>query len=726
MSVKMSAKWALLSVFLILISTNSMAEEGQGISLKWDYQFPSRITAIIADDWNNDNSTDIIVAASKSIYILNSDGSLERKYDIDSNGEIYALAIGNIDNKTGNEILVGTGFMLRERSNETRFEFTGTEATKKTRYLYETIRNKGGLYCIRNDEITELSDIGEWVRAIRISDLDNNGTNEIIVGTGGANTDWMMEYGEWTETICVYHDRPGFDTQIYNCSETHHNASWHRVSYNMNNGSVYILTGNGSILRRYTVGDAVWGLSTSDLFYDRDEEIVAGSGNEVYELDKDLKPLWSYPLDGVAKKIEVSDIDRNGNKVIIVEFMATNVNGIALIEREGRKIWDYRVKGDIIRDFYIKNIDLDKEKEILVASPNKIYVVDKDGSLKREFWVPGGIEGILSTDLNNDSYPEIIIASGDTLYDYEISKRGIIEQNATIYYSLAEKNYERGDYQKAGEFIRVARVLYSEINDSEGISNCDSLLKKVEEGINKGKLVEAQSLYNRAIMRYTLNDYPNARMLAERARHLYIEIGDSGGIEMCSSLIEDIDRAGGLDNITSDNITSTTIINSTTSILIPITPITIAPIDKNKRSLEFRIYSFLGNRDNALIVIEIGVVLLIIFLDIRHRYFKKKREMKARIGEGWGEKLRESKEETKPEPEPEKGGGEKEKEVESGRGSTDAKEEPKTEEPEPEEKVSGEDEKPVEDEKVELPETPELSEELEEIDREFQERFGNG
>ena len=726
----MSAKWALLAVFLILVSTTPVAGGEQGLSLEWEHQFPSRITAIIADDWDNDSSTEIIIAASKSIYILDSDGELERKYEIDLEGEIYALAVGNIDNKTGNEILFGTGFMLREGSNETSFEFIGGEATERTEYLYETIRNKGELYLIRDDEISELNDIGEWIRAIHISNLDSNGTNEIIVSTGGANTDWMMEYGEWTEEVCRYVDEPGRDVQIYVCNETTHTASWHRVSYEMNNGSVYVLMDNGSILGRYAFDNAVWGLSTSDLFHDQDEEIVAGSGDSVYELDKDLGLLWSYPCDGTVKKIEISDIDRDGNEEIIAEFRATNVNGIAVIEREGEDIWEYRLKGDVVRDFSIQNIDLDEEEEVLVASSNSVYVVDKDGRLKREFWIFEGIDNILSTDMDNNGYQEIILTSEDTVYSYEISERLIIGHNATIHYSLAEKNYGLENYQKAMEFTEIAKGLYSEINDPTGISKCDSLLEKIQEGINRNKEIEARSLYNQAMMKYLMNDYLNAKVLAERARWLYVEINHPEGIETCSSLIDDINREGHLENVTVENITSTT---STITNITTISPttllVTIVPIDEDETPNPITDF-FMKNQKRAPYAIGVGVVMLITFLIIRNRYFKKKEEMKARIGEGKpiGEKAKpeekpaEEKKEEEAKPEEEEPAEEEEKPTEP-KPEEEQKEEPKPEEPQPEEKPA-EEEEPAEEGELELPETPELAEELDEIDKEFQEKYG--
>jgi len=723
-----------------------VAEEEQGIILEWEYQFPSRITAIIADDWDNDSSTEIIIAASRSIYILDSEGELEKEYAIDSDGEIYALAVGSIDNKTGNELLFGTGFTLRERTNETWFEFTGTEATEKTEYLYETIRNRGELYVIKDDEISELKDIGEWIRTIHISNLDNNGTDEIIVGTGGANTDWMMEYGDWIETICSYKDRPGFDTLIYNCSDILHNESWHRVSYEMNNGSVYVLMGNGSVLGNYVFDDAVWGLSTSDLFHDQDEEIVAGSGDNVYELDKDLGLLWTYPLQGTVKKIEISDIDRNGNEEIIAEFRATNVNGIVVIEREGEDIWEYRIKGDVIRDFSIRNIDLDEEEEALIASSNSIYVVDKDGRLKREFWIFEGINNILSTDMDNNSYQEIILTSEDTVYNYEISERLIIEHNATIHYSLAEKNYNLENYQKAMEFAEITKGLYSEINDSAGISKCDSLLEKIQEGINRNKEIEAQSLYNQAIMRYLMNDYLNAKVLAERARQLYVEINHPEGIGTCSSLIDDINREGRLENVTVENITSTTstITNVTTTHPTTIL-VTIVPVDDDEPLNPITEF-FMKNQKRAPYAVGVGVVMLIVFLIIRNRYFKKKEEMKARIGQG---KPIEEKAEKEEEPEPEKKEGKAKPEEKQKK--EEAKEEPKAEEkpkeeakpkaekkeelkpepepekkeePKPEEPPPEPEEEPAEEEELELPETPELAEELDEIDKEFQEKYG--
>jgi len=517
----------------------------------------------------------------------------------------------------------------------------------------------------------------------------------------------------------------------------------------MNNGSVYVLMGNGSILDRYTLDNAVWSLSTSDLFHDQDEEIVAGSGNNVHEFDRNLNLLWTYPLQGPVRKIQISDIDKSGNDEIIAEFIDSDINGIAVIEREGEEIWEYRVKGDVVKDTHVGNIDLDEKEELLVASRNKIYVVDKDGKLGWDFWIFEGISNILSADFNKNNYTEIIVTSVNSTYNYEITRGFIKEQNATQHYALAGKHYGVGSYQKAKELAEIARELYAELDDSAGVSKCESLLERIDKGVNKNKGIEAQSIYNRAVMKYTMNDYLPARELAERARQLYMEINDPAGIKLCSSLIEKINREGHLENVTIENITSTTTImfaSSTVTAGVTITPITITPIDESEQPFESKIYSFLENRENAVYMIGTGLVLLMIFLPIRYKYFKKKKELKARIGEGEpegeekekaeeperkeeeiekGEQPEEAKEQPEPEPRPEEETKEEEQpeeKVEEPKPEEEAKEEPKPEEEQPEEKPETEEE--PEEEELELPETPELGEELDEIEKEFQEKFG--
>lgn len=536
-------------IFLYLMH-GPVAEEQ--LSLRWTFDAGNKIKALTSGDLDNDNYTEIVAVSSKSVYVLNTKGDLKKEYPIKFNPS--AVFIADIDNDSIKEILIGSGWMNTTDIRWGRFEFEDIEGMKeKEEFLYRITRNQGNIYIIQEDtkEPMKWLEVGEWVRDIFVDDLDNNGDNEILIVSGGTNIDYIEKI--YTEI----NNETGNLTYVRNRSEEY-----------SENGSLWIFNINGSLSSSYHTDNIVWCVYSSFLRDGEDRDITAGS-KMVITLDKNAVELWTFKSleeDYSIKEVLIDDIDNNRINEVVAAFTSPIVSGIHVLYRDGSEIWQYRISSisskDILGLFSI-NLDIDDDKEIVIASEKGIYVLDKKGEVEWIYLLTRDIDGIQVTDLGDNEYKDFIIASGNSLFVYEISKDFIKLQRADRYYQEAKRYYDSANYQDAIASLTNARYIYSELGNSEGISICDSLLEKINEGLKENKRGNANSLYRKALSKYYLGEYKEAREYAENALEIYTRIEDEKGISKCNSLLKDIKEILGYEVTTTTSIileeTTTTI-----------------------------------------------------------------------------------------------------------------------------------------------------------------------
>jgi len=590
-------------MFMILSINSSSAQTSPGdedIISKWSYSVDDDITALTAGKMNN-NSV-VIIASAKNLYILNKDGNLTEQYAIQTPGKIYAITIGNIDEDNESEILLGVGWMETEEIDLNKAYPPPDGIPEEEDLLYKVLKNRGSFYVIDEGKINKWDEVDQWVRSIIVSDINGDGKDEVIIVSGGYLNNYFKRYTdmvyrhkycwlEWDTTYADYDteaectcDGCFWDNLTGNCYQnvTVEECDWNETTakgWNLSesslvDGSIIIFDKSGDLLLKsnMTVSKTFWSADVSNLYHDRDEEIIVGSGNKIYIFTDEGNVQASYDVLGDVNNIYISDINNDENDDIIFSFRnsSSGISGIEVINREGREVWAYRMKPESsISAMYMKTLDKDAINEVLLVSDSTLYVIDDRGQLDWSYQFKYNklilrsiINKIFSVDLDDNGYEDLIIASNRMVYDYEIVGTFIKKQSADKYYVSGKEAYELNRYQDAKSYLERARQLYLESNYLEGVSECDSLLEDIDEKLTGNRGVEADSQYAKALTYYSVRDYESAKEYLQNARDIYSEIGDSDGILRCDSLMATIEEI-----LSKKNATTTTSIVTTTTTL---------------------------------------------------------------------------------------------------------------------------------------------------------------
>lgn len=545
MSSKNLAKFLVISLIFLYLTHGLIAEEQ--LSLRWSYEADDNIKALAYADIDNDNHPEIFIASSDKLYVLDINGTLKKEYPIKFSPS--ALFIADIDNDGIKEILIGSGWMNTTEITEGRFEFEDIRNIKeKAEFLYRITRNQGHVYIIQEDikEPVKWFEVGEWIRSIFVDDLDNDRNKEIIIASGGTN----INYIELIHT--EINNKTGNLTYVRNYTEEY-----------SENGSVRIFNNNGSLISSYLTKNTVWCVYPSFIQEGESKDIVLGSKN-IISIDKNASEIWTFKSLGEnysIRRILIDDIDQNNVSEIIATFTSPILSGIHVLSKDGSEIWQYRIPSKNIQGLSSINLDIDSEKEIVIASLKNIYVLDTKGKAKWTYESADDIDKIHVTDLGDNEFKDFIIVSGNRLFVYEITEDFIKLQIADRYYQKGKEYYASANYQDALESTKEARDLYSELGNSEKISICDSLLENIKKGMAGISKDNADSLYMKALSKYYLGEYKEAREYAKKAKEIYMEIEDHEGISKCNSLLKDIESEIGSEVTTT---VETSIIASTT------------------------------------------------------------------------------------------------------------------------------------------------------------------
>ncbi|MEA3255260.1 MAG: VCBS repeat-containing protein [Candidatus Altiarchaeota archaeon] len=518
-----------ISIISLYLAQSPMAE--QQLSLKWTYDVDSRIRVLTSGDLDNDSYPEIIAISTKKVYILNANGDLRKDYSIDFNPS--AVFIADLDNDGLNEILIGSGWMNTSDTNEPSFDFGDIEDLKeREKIIYKIMRDLGDIYFLDTNDPNEKKpvkwlEVGEWVRDIFVDDLDEDGGNEIIIASGGTNINYI------TQIYTEIDNETGNLTYVRNRSEEY-----------SENGSVWVFNTNGSLIYSYHTDNIVWCVHSSLLMEGEGKAIIAGS-KEVLAIARNATELWTFKSLGEnysIKRILIDNIDNDKFNEVVAAFIGPVVSGIHVISNEGSEIWQYRFPSKNIYDLFHINIDIDSDKEIVIASKEGIHILTKDGQTKGVYALASDMDEIHITDLMDNEYLDFIISSGNQLSVYEINVSGSVIklQKAEKYYREAEDYYVHSKYEDALASLNRSRLFYSEVGNLDGVSLCDSLIRDVTEALEKRKRGDASSSYNNAVNKHYLGEHEEAMTYAVQAMELYVKLGDQEGISKCNSLIEEI------------------------------------------------------------------------------------------------------------------------------------------------------------------------------------------
>jgi hypothetical protein len=588
-----------LSLILALILLGSMAsayDPTRNLNLKWRNSLPYGGRSVAVADVDGDGIPEIIAGLyNNTIFVLGTDGRLKFNYSLQNNtqiGRIYSMEAADFNGDKKAEMVVGLGGL---RVSET-FQLTGfiapnatedrdgTGQIQWTRVLYRSLRYMGNVYLLDNTGgLIWNSSTYNSVLSLNLGDVDGNGVVDILTGIGDYGVDVYSEimgvnYTNKTCTSEVVKEEPtGYDIDKCTCD----GCVWHPdteeclktyskttcvdsvktiegrvlVEYPQKNGSVIIYNRGGDVIWRKDIfkyadinnqrldpdaDNNVRVVYAADVNLDGINEILVGSDNGLlYLFNRSGRLLWRHNNTAGVVAVSVASFSKPKEKNIVVGF---NDGSIEFLNAKGEIQWKAKIKKSV-EAMDISDLDSDGEQEIIVGSvDNNIYIYDETGVNEWYYPVGAPVYYLKPLDVDGNGYMELVIGSPNNLTLYEMNVEYVLGQSADSFYDKASRYFSLSDYTMSMIYAKKARDIYMEINNAEGITRCDVLIKKLNDEFKTLKKMDADSQYERAIAAYGRNDINTSLVFLEGARRIYAELLDTVGINKCETLKQEIER----------------------------------------------------------------------------------------------------------------------------------------------------------------------------------------
>lgn len=474
-------------------------------SVKWKHNLVCPVSKVYVSDLNNDGKEEVMVVSCEYLTVFDSNGA--EMWQTHSWGGIKDLYSADIDNDNLKEIIAtisptpySNGISVVDRTGKRKWSFRMEEkpysvyasdldkdnnkeiiigATEKEERFFKP----GRVYVLDStgDLLWKFKTDG-GVNYVSSSDIDNDGSDEILVGS----------YQKFT-----------------------------------------VLDKNGSVKWGYVTAGYTHDTIVADIDEDGSKEIIVGA-NDLYILDSNGNLKWKDKVGTEVYNIILGDIDKDGNPEILA-----GSDRIYIFDLKGDLGW----KSDefiAVRGVYTIDLDNDNFKEIIAGTLDKnLYVFETVNYAKMRLgssYYERAQNFYTSKDYENASrYARMAkgtfseIGEGDGISKSELLISQIEKLSLRIgkdigdadkFYKTAQDFYFSGEYLNASAYARMARDRYSSIGDTEGISKSNSLIGN----INTGLKADASEYYANATRRFNLGDYNGAISDANKTRAIYREI----------------------------------------------------------------------------------------------------------------------------------------------------------------------------------------------------------
>jgi len=281
------------------------------------------------------------------------------------------------------------------------------------------------------------------------------------------------------------------------------------------------------IKNKYNLDGSVYSVSAYDVDGDNRDEIMAGTYRSVYLIKGGVR--WSYPLN--KKVLAVSSGGPKGKNVGIAAITEDTIYNIDL---NGKLKWQANLGK--VSDVLALDIDNDSSGEILVATGNKIIAYTSNGTVKWEYTLDDDIR--LMRELTEN---KILVGALKNVYILETDNSYAKNQTAYGYYNTARDFYVNGDCLNAIAPAGEANRIFEEIDNTEGLLDCDVILTQCKNHTDKKELADAY--YATAKRYFDDKNYEEARAYAQKAMDIYDEVGYKYGvIWLADKLLQQIEK----------------------------------------------------------------------------------------------------------------------------------------------------------------------------------------
>ncbi len=175
---------------------------------------------------------------------------------------------------------------------------------------------------------------------------------------------------------------------------------------------LYAITNCGKLLWKYCAKSPI--TSSPGFYEDKPKLILFGTDNGFLKaVSINGKFRWKFKTKGkITARPVISDIFNDKHKRIIV---GSTDKSLYVLNKFGKLDWEYKTHGEIFSHVTIGDVDKDKDKEIFFgAGDDNIYALapnsQKIWSYETDFWV---VTSPIITDINGDGTNEIVVGSYD-------------------------------------------------------------------------------------------------------------------------------------------------------------------------------------------------------------------------------------------------------------------------------------------------------------------------
>jgi hypothetical protein len=455
------------------------------------------ISSIEYEDADNDSQKDIVVTSLDYTYILNP-VTFELKFTITQGGN--SVRIGNVDDDAKNEIVLSTGFVYELDSMDLKTEWffgnyedgyvelSDIDHDSKEEIIYAQSWYYIYIYDAEYKTAKHIIHTNLDINALLLTDVNNDGTDEIIYGDGQGGYIHCFDAGTWVEMWTI--DNPDAGVAAINYADLDNDgnqeliwsAGW--VSSGSDHLYIYALSESKLKWKSADVEGPFHAIAKGDIDQDGKQEIVAFSdasesqyeGSVMLIIDAETHKIkWQSTgefLNGGLKSIynvNIQDVDHDGkNEIIIFGYQI-----IDIIDGKNHTIKStHQFNTEGITEFYsiaVDDLDDDGNVEFILTSNANLYVIDpKDWSIKwhMDMVFSYASPSILKTgDVNGDGKKEIIACRGGSIQ--------IINSTDHLIWSSQETDYinmDIYDFNNDGILDILACTSYGYIKVMDGQS----------------------------------------------------------------------------------------------------------------------------------------------------------------------------------------------------------------------------------------------------------------
>ncbi len=261
--------------------------------LRWRFTTSGKVRYLSAEDLDDDGDKELMIASDSgrvnNFYVLDKDGNPLWKKTF-RGAYPQSVYVTDLDGDGHKEVLIGAGILsVFDNAGNKRWTY---KTGGRVAYLSATdkeifVGSYPYLYVLNtNGTLNREYKTSGMVESVYVTDLDNDGTDEIIVGSD----------------------------------------------------KLYLFNKDGNLIWDYDTGSDIHLVHAEDLDKDGYKEIMVGS-DRVYILNRDGNLEWEYPTYRSVTGLQVVDLDGDGYDELIVGSMDHNVyvfkvRGVYLKERK--------------------------------------------------------------------------------------------------------------------------------------------------------------------------------------------------------------------------------------------------------------------------------------------------------------------------------------------------------------------------------------------------------